>query len=78
MLFARAMVLPEELEELVGDLLRAGDDVYVEIFARGRDRGIDLRSEIVEVKHYERRRCRRSRRPPGRRRTSRVRLEDAV
>lgn len=52
---------PEDLEELVADLLSAEAEGRFEIFARGRDRGIDLRRrhadgklEIVQVKHYER------------------------
>jgi RecA/RadA recombinase len=52
---------PEDLEELVADLLSAEAGSRFEVFARGRDRGIDLRRrhedgklEIVQVKHYER------------------------
>jgi DNA polymerase III delta prime subunit len=52
---------PEDFEELVADLLSEEASDRYEIFARGRDRGIDLRRgptdgqlEIVQVKHYER------------------------
>ncbi len=51
---------PEDFEQLVADLLSSEAGVRYEIFARGRDRGIDVRGhpdgrlEIVQVKHYER------------------------
>jgi hypothetical protein len=52
---------PQDLEELVADLLGAEAGARYECFARGPDMGIDLRRrdvtgqlEIVQVKHYER------------------------
>jgi hypothetical protein len=52
---------PQDLEELVADLLGAEAGARYECFARGPDKGIDLRRrdatgqlEIVQVKHYER------------------------
>jgi len=49
---------PEDFEDLAADLLSAHEVARYEVFARGRDLGIDLRPrhadgrlEIVQVKH---------------------------